>query len=117
MGVLYNNYWAFGTTDADKTARSLAVYSNPMFVPKDGNMFLHYGTDPVLGFHIGFSYVPIEPPSPLSRSSSEMPQLHDIVKSARTEFGTWMKSFRARSLADLITIRFFVGDAVAFAWS
>lgn len=117
MGVLYNNYWAFGTTDADKTARSLAVFSNPMFVPKDGNMFLHYGTDPVLGFHIGSCYVPIEPPSPLSRFSSEMPQLHDIVKSARTEFGTWMKSFRARSLADLITIRFFVGDAVAFAYT
>ncbi|CAG7946889.1 unnamed protein product [Penicillium nalgiovense] len=114
---LYKSYWAFGTTETDEAARSLAVNFNPMFVPKDGNMFLHYGTDPVLGFHISSCYAPIEPTSPHSGSSSEKPELHEIIKCTRTEFGTWTKSFRAHSTADLITLRFFVGDAVAFVYA
>ncbi|CAI7623202.1 unnamed protein product [Penicillium glandicola] len=117
LGDLYKNYWAFGTTETDETARSLAVNSNPMFAPKDGNMFLHYGTDPVLGFHIGPCYAPIERTSPYSRSFSEKPGLHEIINTAKTEFWTWTKSFRAHSMADLITLRFFVGDAVAFAYT
>lgn len=117
VGDLYKNYWAFGTTETDETARSLAVNSNPMFAPKDGNMILHYGTDPVLGFHIGSCYSPIEPMSPHSGSSSDNHELREIVKTAKTEFGTWTKSFRAHSMADLITLRFFVGDAVAFAYA
>ncbi|KAF7529978.1 hypothetical protein PCG10_004953 [Penicillium crustosum] len=117
LGDLYKIYWAFGTTETDKTARSRAVNFNPMFAPKDGNMFLHYGTDPVLGFHIGSSYVPIKPTSPHSGSSAANPELHEIVKTAKTEFGTWTKSFRAHFRADLVTLRFFVGDAVAFAYT
>ncbi|KAJ9487385.1 hypothetical protein VN97_g5937 [Penicillium thymicola] len=117
LGDLYKDYWAFGTTETDKTARSLAVNPNPMFAPKDGNMFLHYGTDPVLGFHIGSCYAPIKPTSPQSGSSSVTPDLHEIVKTAKTEFSTWTKSFRAHSMTDLVILRFFVGDAVAFAYA
>ncbi|CAI7647333.1 unnamed protein product [Penicillium viridicatum] len=49
-------------------------------------------------------------------SSSQKPELHEIVNSAKTEFQTWMKSFRAHSHADLVTLRFFVGDQMAFAY-
>ncbi|KAJ5964056.1 uncharacterized protein N7479_003932 [Penicillium vulpinum] len=88
-----------------------------MFAPKDENMFLHYGTDPVLEFHIGSCYAPIESRLPNSRSSSKKPELHEIVKTVKTEFGAWTKSFRGHSRANLITLRFFVGDAVAFSYA
>ena len=117
LGGLYRDYWNFGTTDTDAAARSHAVEYNPMFVPQDGNMFLHYGTDPLLGFHLGVSYAPIESTSPLSRASSEKPKPHEIVKTAQKEFSSWMKSFRAHYVASLVTLRFFVGDAVAFAYT
>jgi hypothetical protein len=117
VSKLYKNYWTFGITETDRSARSLAVYSNPMFAHKDGNMLLHYGTDPLLGFHIGSCYAPIDQRSPYSRSSSQKPELHEIVKAAKTEFGTWIKSFRVHFMAGLITLRFFVGDAVGFAYA
>jgi hypothetical protein len=117
LGGLYRDYWKFGTTDTDAAARSQAIEYNPLFVPQDGNMFLHYGTDPLLGFHLGLSYAPIESTSPLSSTSTEKPTPLEIVKNAQREFNSWMKSFRAHSSAGLVTLRFFVGDAVAFAYS
>jgi hypothetical protein len=117
LGGLYRDYWKFGTTDTDATARSHAIEYNPMFVPQDGNMFLHYGTDPLLGFHLGVSYAPIESTSPLSSACSEKPKPHEIVGNAQKELYSWMDSFRAHSVAGLVTLRFFVGDAVALAYT
>jgi hypothetical protein len=117
IGGLYRDYWQFGTTDTDAAARSRAVEYNPMFASQDENMFLHYGTDPLLGFHLGVSYVPIESTSPLSSDSSKRPTAHEIVQTAQKEFSSWMTSFRAYSVASLVKLRFFVGDAVAFAYT
>ncbi|KAJ5374296.1 hypothetical protein N7517_006302 [Penicillium concentricum] len=91
IAELFKTYWAFGTTDIDETSRSLAVHSNPMFAHKDGNMVLHYGTDPVLGFHISACYVPIDLKPPQRGYSSEKPGLYEIINTARTEFNNWRK--------------------------
>lgn len=117
LGDLYRTFWAFGTTETDETVRSYAIHSNPMFGPNNGNMFLHYGTNPVLGFHIASCYVPIDQITPQSGSSFKRPELHEIVNAAKAEFGTWAKSFRAHFGADLITLRFFVGDEMAFSYA
>lgn len=117
LGSLYKDYWKFGTTDTKSAIRSLATEYNPMFAPQNENMSLHYGTDPLLGFHLGASYAPIKPPSPLSNSSHEKPKPQEIVLTAKREFNSWMYSFRSHYFEDLVTLRFFVGDAVAFAYT
>lgn len=115
MSTWFDNYWKYGTTETDETSRSLAVHPNPMFTPQDGNMFLHYGTDPLLCFHLAASYAPVASKSPLSLPSPGLSQEENVVKLARLEFSAWMKSFRAYFVADSITLRFFAGDALAFA--
>lgn len=119
IGDLYNDYWQFGTTDTDPAARSNATEYNPMFAPQDGNMFLHYGTDPLAGFHLGASYAPLDKSSPLSKSSaaSKPPTSTEIVGTAQREFNSWMKSFRSHCAVDMAKLRFFVGDAVALAYA
>ncbi|CAG8374371.1 unnamed protein product [Penicillium salamii] len=117
LGGLYNDYWEFGTTDSDPKARSDATEYNPMFTPQDGNMFLHYGIDPLSGFHLGAAYVPVKAPSPLANASPQKPTGDDIVWTARNEFSSWMQSFRSHCAAGLVKLRFFVGDAVALAYA
>ncbi|CAG8017467.1 unnamed protein product [Penicillium olsonii] len=117
VGGLYNDYWEFGTTDTDPTARSNANEYNPMFAPQDGNMFLHYGTDPMSGFHLAAAYVALKTASPSPNSSMQKPTADEIVRTVRKEFSTWMESFRAHCVAGLVKLRFFVGDAVALAYA
>jgi hypothetical protein len=63
---LYQYFWDHGVTDKDPTTPSKAKLSNPMFASLVTNTFtLHYGTDPLLGFHLAAAYVSIAPESPL----------------------------------------------------
>ena len=115
LNALHNHYWECGSTDLDQSTRSLAVHANPMFMSLDDNVVLHYGTDPLLGFHLATAYVPLAPTSPLFRSSTGLTPLENVVEAAQTEFYSWARSFR--EYAHSVTLRFFVGDALAFAHS
>ena len=84
---------------------------NPMFlVSMEDAVTLHYGTDPLLGFHLAFAYASLTPGSPF-----ELPEdspLPIAVAAARLEFRTWCTSFR--KCQHNLTVRFFAGDAIAF---
>jgi MYND finger len=112
---LHQHYWKHGSTDLDKSSLSLALHANPMFMTLDHNVVLHYGTDPLLGFHLATAYVPLTPTSPLFRSSARLAPLESVVDAAKTEFRSWATSFR--NYAHLVTLRFFVGDALALSHS
>ncbi|MCJ1433442.1 hypothetical protein MMC27_002803 [Xylographa pallens] len=71
---------------------------------------LHYGTDPLLGFHLATAYASLTPGSPFN--SSEKSQLPKAVAAARLQFRAWSTSFRG--CQDNVTVRFFAGDALAF---
>lgn len=112
---LYRYYWSHGTTDQDPAMVSVATHSNPMFASLVTDTFmLHYGTDPILRFHLATAYIP------LSRRSSLQPKLRgktfslsQVVDAARLQFQAWSISFRNYACQDL-TLRFFAGDALAF---
>ena len=72
---------------------------------------LHYGTDPILGFHLANAYAPLTSGSPLKLFGNS--HLHKVVAAARVQFREWSTSFRNCAQKNL-TIRFFAGDALAF---
>jgi MYND finger len=115
LDSLHKHYWEYGSTDLNQSTLSLAVHANPMFMSLDDNVVLHYGTDPLLGFHLATAYVSLAPTSPLFRSSAALTPLKNVVEAAKTEFHSWATSLRDH--AHSVNLRFFVGDALAFSHS
>ena len=113
--ALHKHYWEHGSTDFDPSAHELALHANPMFMSQDDNVVLHYGTDPLLGFHLATAYAPLTTTSPLYRSTAELTRLVDVVEGAKIEFRAWAKSLR--NCEHTVILRFFVGDALAFCHS
>jgi hypothetical protein len=113
---LYRYYRDHGVTDHDPAKLSKASYPNPMFasvVTDSDPMMLHYGTDPLLGFHLATAYVPLSPGSPFCPQSPKTSHLHKAVEAARLQFRTWSISFCKRAQQNLV-IRFCTADALAF---
>ncbi|EON66261.1 hypothetical protein W97_05654 [Coniosporium apollinis CBS 100218] len=107
---LHQQYWDHGTTDSSDQAK----FPNPMFASLVTDTFvLHYGTDPLLGFHLASAYVPLDPKSPLRLKPHGIPPLHKVVAAARLQCQSWASSFRRCARHGLI-LRFLAGDALAF---
>ena len=117
-GPLWPNLESMGTDHFDKfwttgTTSKPASHINPTFAYSlSGRKFnVHYGTDPLLSFHLAVPLAPTkEPPrSPATR-------LEHLDKSIKIQFRAWCTSFRTRLLAKApqIIIRYFVGEALAF---
>lgn len=113
---LNDHFWDHGSLHLDDAARSHTTFPNPMFVSPDATVRLHYGIDPLIGFHSSTAYVPLKPGSPLSHGISEKPKLADVVAVAKTEFFAWCGTFRERAQGFMV-LRVFVGDALAFCYT
>lgn len=110
LDALHKNYWKNGSIELDSRLLSQEKRFNPMFLSGDASVVVHYGTDPLLGFHLVTAY------APLMRNSSQTPaqsQLHAIVTAARSEFREWCTSFR--SVSENVALRVVAGDALAVA--
>ena len=69
---------------------------------------MHYGTTPILPFHLAPAFLD---------SKQEIPTMPEFVGYAKSQFSAWVKHFRTLvedKLGQLITIRFFAGDALFF---
>jgi hypothetical protein len=111
---LHEHYWDHGLTNQDPGVLSRAKHANPMFASLITDIFtLHYGTDPLLGFHLATAYAPLTPESPLSLKQSTGSRLNRVVEAAQLQFREWAISFRRRTSQNLV-MRFFSGDALAF---
>lgn len=112
LDSLHNHYWQYGSVELNQSRLSHAVRANPMFASLEEHVVMHYGTDPLLGFHLATAFAPLLPTSPLFLSSAES-KLGRVVEAAKSEFRLWTISFR-RHLKS-VNLRFFVGDALAFS--
>lgn len=74
------------------------------------NLSLHYGTDPILGFHLATACAPLVDSSPLNPTQTDAHGLKPAVKASRQQFEAWCSAFRSRSRQ--LTLRFFVGEAL-----
>lgn len=135
-------YWKTGVAGGDEADLVSAKHANPAFAfssAPHGAFSVHYGTDPLLGFHSVTSYTnvvpapvsktatPEEPSSPASPASLpsllspsiSSPNLREqqvtrVVHSAKAQFSSWCESFKSHLAANLVTIRFFCGASISF---
>lgn len=102
---LYHHYWKCGSTNREPDVLAKTTLPNPLL---SYHTTLHYGTDPLLGFHLATAF------APLKMDSSKTSTCSQVVEEAQHQFRAWCNALRLSSLKAL-TIRFFAGDAIAFA--
>ncbi|KAI0430889.1 hypothetical protein F5Y09DRAFT_330747 [Xylaria sp. FL1042] len=114
LDTLHRYYWRYGTTEHKAQARAAATFPNPTFLVEDGAT-IHYCTNPLFGFHLVAAYAPIRQDDAAFGKLNEIHQLLRPVEAARTEFRQWISAYHRNF--GLIAMRFFIGDAVAFAYT
>ncbi|OLN81247.1 hypothetical protein CCHL11_07336 [Colletotrichum chlorophyti] len=110
MTKLHKHFWEYGTTDTEHKKMAKAKQPNPMFASLDNAITLHYGTDPLLGYHAAIAKIPLA--GECSQSKKGLKKVHPLVASARAEFSAWADAFRNRA-PDTFVLRIFAGDAIA----
>lgn len=76
---------------------------------------LHYGTDPLLGFHLATTLAKLSPSSPL-RPKKTRDHVQNVVEAAKTQFREWVAAFQAIP-KNLLTLRFTVTDALSLSYA
>lgn len=115
LGALHKRYWKHGSIKNDPKTRGSAKHPNPMFLTLEDEATVHYGTDPLLSFHLATAYAPLHPDSPQFSKTEGLPQLEKAVTTALIEFREWIASYKKHTTG--IKIRFLAGDAVSLAYS
>lgn len=106
----YETFWKTGSSRLNQAARPKNL--NPMFRTMDSHCVLHYGTDPVIGYHLSTAYVGLSEDCPLKADTSKVKQIGTSFGVAVDQFRAFIKAFR--KLASYLTLRFVVTDALAF---
>jgi hypothetical protein len=110
----FTEFWSTGVTVGISPQTKTYPHLNPTFVySASGSKFnVHYGTDPIVSFHLAPIFTSIKDTQRPSTIGTK-----DLVEGARQQFFSLCSSLKGRlsleSSANL-TIRFFVGDALAF---
>lgn len=104
-------YWKDGTVTPRKAEDKLP---NPLLASLlSEDSLLHYGSDPILGFHLATAYAALLDGSPLE--SKEPMQGFAASSAAKVQFNEWISAFK--SLKENIVIRFAVADALTLCHS
>ena len=111
---LDRKFWETGVLTKIGAGSFKARHLNPTMFdlgPEDNT--LHYGTNPLLGFHLAPAYASLAASSPLDLVVMRSSQLSDLHAAAMVQFRAWGRSFREFAPKNL-TLRVFAGDAIAF---
>lgn len=112
---LFEHFSKYGMLTFNAMTPDLAVFANPMLASPDSTARLHFGLDPLVGFHLSLACVPLTIFTPLPSKETEVKKVMErMVTIARLEFMTWIISFRRRAQKGTVILRFFVGDALPF---
>ncbi len=108
----FRRYWETGVTfdEQDKVAKANEINPTFAYSAMGKGFALHYGSDPILSFHLAKTLAPIN-----GSRSNEAVSISGIVKGAVKEFKSWCIAFNKR-LGERcsLMIRFLVGDVIAF---
>jgi hypothetical protein len=110
----FREFWSTGVTVGISAQSSPCPHLNPTFVySASGTKFnVHYGTDPLLSFHLAHIFTSIKD----AKSPSTI-GIQDLVEGARQQFFSLCSSLKSRLSLETsanLTIRFFIGDALSF---
>lgn len=93
-------------------SRSPETIPNPIFSETlSPHTYLHYGTDPTLGFHLATALANLAPASPL-RPSKDEDEMLNVIRAAKTQFREWIAAFQEIP-ESRISLRFTVSDALS----
>ncbi|TFK43950.1 hypothetical protein BDQ12DRAFT_643771 [Crucibulum laeve] len=109
----FDHYWSTGLTAGSPSANATVINPTLAFSQSGRGFNVHYGTDPILGYHLAIAVAPIK--GLKKRGSIGMT---DLAQTAKTQFQAWCASFRKKVVelsSSSISIRYFVGDALAFS--
>ncbi|KAG8720239.1 hypothetical protein FRC09_009876, partial [Ceratobasidium sp. 395] len=112
VNKLFKRYWQTGTIFDQDGDVQVATVLNPTFIySAAGETFdLNSNTFPH-GFHLGSAVAPIHSDS----SVTVAPKVETaIVDTMMQQFKAWADAFRAARAAEVITLRFYSGEALAF---
>jgi len=110
-------FWTSGVTDDGIQAAKPATNVNPTFAfsASGDKVAVHYGTDPILGFHLAETLAS----SGCVPSDESAAIVFKMVQAARQQFNAWCKAVIGRiqhtsaSSASLV-VRMYAGEALAF---
>ena len=113
----FQRFWTSGVTDDDTQTAKPIKNVNPTFAfsASGDKVAVHYGTDPVLGFHLAETLAS----SGCSPSDESAAIIFKMVQAARHQFTAWCKAVIGRiqhtsaSSASLV-VRMYAGEALAF---
>ncbi|KAI6043442.1 hypothetical protein EDC04DRAFT_2600114 [Pisolithus marmoratus] len=113
----FKHFWMTGATDDGLPAVKPVDRPNPTFAFfLFGDEFaVHYGTDPVSGFHLAEALAS----SGLELSNKSASAIHKLVQAARQQFSTWCKAVvpcvqNSSASSASLTVRMYAGEALAF---
>ena len=108
----FDRYRKTGVTFEERDKVTKANEINPTFAysAKGKGFSLHYGSDPIVSFHLAKTLGPIS-----GTRSNKTVTTSDLVKGAMEEFKRWCLAFsrRIKKQQAPLVIRFLVGDAIA----
>ncbi|KAJ3100925.1 hypothetical protein HDU96_010186 [Phlyctochytrium bullatum] len=111
VSELFNSFWKTGLTTFVPERISKAKHFNPMYAIVKDSAILHYGQDPLTGYHLSTALAELEESSPFLPDKTAK-GLEKYTIAAKLQFAAWLKAFRA-GLPKII-VRFCVADALAF---
>ncbi|KAJ3468484.1 hypothetical protein MRS44_002549 [Fusarium solani] len=105
-------YWKDGTVTPKGADENTP---NPLLASLlSGDQLLHYGTDPILGFHLAAGYAPLTESSPLKPQNPV--EGFPATAAARTQFNEWIAAFKSDFRKNVV-IRFAISDALTLCHS
>ena len=93
-------------------AMAQAKHNNFIFGTLHERLTLHYGTKPLLGFHLAIAHVALSDRSPLRPNLTAPKNLDNSVKAALIQFRAYAEAFRA--VSSRMIVRFINADALTF---
>lgn len=117
LSTLYEEFWETGTYSLARRPFFKPKNPNPTFVSlMTDRSTIHYGTDPLLGFHLAPAYSSLLPEfCEQYAGQPPLPNHRRAIEEARAQFRSWGLSFtRSCRQDDPLVLRFFAGDALAF---
>lgn len=114
IAYMSNHFTKKGSVDLDWHGPTKLPHKNPTFLSSPNQaLTLHYGLDPLLGFHLATAYIPLAQGSVLHAKDKSTSSPKALVQTARSQFRLWSQSFR-RGVTKHLVVRFCAADALAF---
>ncbi|KAL8719023.1 MAG: hypothetical protein Q9225_003904, partial [Loekoesia sp. 1 TL-2023] len=118
VGHVYRKYWETGVAggcseDSKSLGKEGRVVANPMFAVSSapsGKFAVHYGTEPLLGFHLAETFRSLTS----NQSQTLAAQSQRLIRAAKNQFREWCRAFAAAVEKRCVRIQLFFGEAVTF---